>query len=143
VADGPWRTRRALTAEGVRQLVAVGVAYLLTTGPQLLDADWSMLWSMPLTMVALAVVVLVGHLLPTYFLGRPVWSVTILVSSVLFLGVYPLPTLLEDGSYPGWADGEGVFLLIYLVLPLVVFTTFVRVLIPALRPAGSRMSSAD
>ena len=59
VADGPWRTRRALTAEGVRQLVAVGVAYLLTTGPQLLDADWSMLWSMPLTMVALAVVVLV------------------------------------------------------------------------------------
>jgi len=111
--------------------------------PRPVAVDWDVLWLLLLSVLELAVVAMLGHVLPTYLFGRPVWSVTILASGVLFVAVYPLPAVLEAGAYPTWDYGSVLLLLIYLVLPLVVFTTFVRVLVPALRPAGLRMSSAD
>lgn len=70
-----WRDRRVLLTEGWKYSVAVGIAVAVVLGVR--SADSIDLRAVGLFLVVVAILVVVGHLLPTHLFVRPRWPVTL------------------------------------------------------------------
>jgi len=131
-----WRTRRALMTEGWKHLAGMsfvpalllvwfGITSLASGEPAV-----DLAVAVGTYLAVLVILVVVGHLLPTYLRGRLSFGVSLLVTlALLIVAWYLLLGGTDDDA--GWIW----FYLIAGVLPFVVFTALTRVALPVLRPS--------